>query len=38
MFVSFYETNSGRSPVTDFIDKQPAKDQAVVVAVLEGVE
>lgn len=38
MLVSFYETILGRSPVTDFIDKQPARDQAVIVAVLEDVE
>ena len=38
MKVTFYETASGRSPVTDFIDKQPAKDQAVIVVALEDVE
>ena len=38
MIVRFYETPSGRSPTLDFIDKQPARDQAVLVAVLEDVE
>ena len=27
-----------RSPVTDFIDKQPTKDQVVILTVLEGIE
>jgi len=38
MKVTFYETPSGRSPVTDFIDKQPGTDQAVIVVVFEGIE
>ena len=38
MNITFYETASGRSPVTDFIDEQPVRDQAVIVASLEGVE
>lgn len=38
MDISFYVTTSGRSPVTDFIDKQPHRDQAVIVVVLEGIE
>ncbi|MBL6990568.1 MAG: type II toxin-antitoxin system RelE/ParE family toxin [Bacteriovoracaceae bacterium] len=37
MDIEFYETSSGRSPVTDFIDKQPKRDQAVILAVLNDI-
>lgn len=37
MRIEFYETSSKRCPVTDFIDKQPKNDQAVILAVLEDI-
>ena len=38
MEVFFYETNRGRSPITDFIEDQPNRDQAVLVAVLDNIQ
>ena len=38
MEVVFFETSSGRSPVTKFIDEQPGRDQAVLLAVLNDIE
>lgn len=38
MDVIFYETASGRSPVTKFIDDQPLRDQAVIIAVVNSIE
>jgi len=38
MKIEFYLTKSGRSPVTDFLDKQPIRDQAVVLAILNDIE
>ncbi len=37
MQVSFYETARGKSPVTDFIDKQSKKEQAVLLAVIQNI-
>lgn len=37
MRTKFYETSSKRCPVTDFIDKQPKNDQAVILAVLSDI-
>ena len=37
MKIEFYETSSGRSPVTEFIDKQPKREQAIILAVLENI-
>lgn len=37
MKIEFYETSSGRSPITDFFDKQPKRDQAVILAVLQDI-
>lgn len=37
MRIVFYETNSKRCPVTDFIDKQPKNDQAVILSVLSDI-
>ena len=38
MDILFYKTNSGRAPVTRFIDEQPLRDQASILAVLHEVE
>ena len=38
MRITFYITLSDRSPVTDFIDKQPKRDQVTIVAILEELE
>ena len=38
MQVVFYTHSSGRSPITDFIDKQSRIDQAIISAVLEDIE
>ena len=38
MEIIFYTTSLGCSPVTDFIDKQPKGDQAVIAASLEELE
>lgn len=38
MELVFYETRSGRSPVTKFIDEQPERDQAAILAALHSVE
>jgi phage-related protein len=38
MEVVFYETGSGRSPVTKFIDDQPMRDQAIIIAVINAIE
>jgi phage-related protein len=37
MDIKFYETIRKRSPVTDFIDAQDKKDQAIILAVLENI-
>lgn len=37
MEVIFYETTNGRSPVTKFIDEQPTRDQAIIVAVINEI-
>ncbi|RLA61575.1 MAG: type II toxin-antitoxin system RelE/ParE family toxin [Epsilonproteobacteria bacterium] len=37
MRIEFYTTPRKRSPVTDFIDKQPKQDQAVILAVLQDI-
>ncbi len=38
MELVFYQSSSGRSPVVKFIDDQPKRDQAVLLAVLSEVE
>lgn len=38
MKISFYTTNSGRSPVEDFIRSLPKSDQARFLDVYEGIE
>ena len=38
MKIIFHTMLSGRSPVTDFIDKQPQRDQVTIVALLEEIE
>ena len=38
MEVKFYETLRKRCPVTDFIDSQNKRDQAVLLTVLESIE
>jgi phage-related protein len=38
MEVTFYQTDSGNSPITKFIDSQPLRDQAAIIAILEGIE
>lgn len=38
MDVVLYGTSSGRSPVTKFIDEQPLRDQAIIIAVIIGIE
>ena len=37
MYVEFFSTQSGRSPVTGFIDSLPIIDQAVILAVLKEI-
>ena len=37
MDIRFYETLRKRSPVTDFIDSQDKKDQAIILTVLENI-
>lgn len=36
--VVFYETTSGRSPISDFVDEQSIETQAALIAALEEVE
>ena len=36
MNIELYTTARGKSPVEDYIDQQPKKDQAVILAILEA--
>lgn len=37
MKVKFYQTTRNRCPIVDFIEKQPERDQAVILAVLSDI-
>lgn len=38
MEIVFYQSSRGRSPITKFLDEQPKRDQAVLLAVLNEIE